>query len=182
MRVRPPPPAQVFKNTKLPMKYHPTVSTIVKLLKNNNCWFETFEHEPVKTSLEASKVRPDYSISQGAKAMIVRIKFSPLNQKFAMFVLPGDTRFDNRRVKCLLGAKDIRLATPEEVINLTHGIELGGVPPFGNLFGLEIIADQTLFEHKTIIFNAGDKRYSIAMKSVDYLRVALPKVSSIIAD
>ena len=39
------------------MKHHPVAKQITDLLANNNCWFETFEHEPVRTSEEASKIR-----------------------------------------------------------------------------------------------------------------------------
>jgi len=74
-------------------KYHKTVSTIIDLLNKNNVWFETFEHEPVRTSEEASKIRTGYKINQGAKAIILRLKFRDKNKAFAMVVLPGDKRF-----------------------------------------------------------------------------------------
>jgi len=56
--------------------YHPVVSQIIDLLEKNNCWFETFEHEPVRTSEEAAKIRTGYSINEGAKAIIIRVKIS----------------------------------------------------------------------------------------------------------
>jgi len=52
------------------------VSKIVELLESGGYWFETFEHEPVRTSEEAAGVRTGYSQAQGAKAMIVRVKKS----------------------------------------------------------------------------------------------------------
>jgi len=78
------------------------------------------------------------------------------------------------------GAKDVRFATEEEVKQIMGGIEPGGVPPFGNLFGLEIIVDETLFLNPKIIFNAGDRRFSVAMKSEDYRKLVKPQVETII--
>ena len=96
-----------------------------------------------------------------------------------MLVFPADLRFDKERVKALFGAKDIRFATDEEVSSLTDGVQVGGVPPFGNLFNLEVIADPKLFEIEKIVFNAGDRRFSVAMKSEDYRRVVNPQVAPI---
>lgn len=145
------------------MKYHHTVSEILDLLKKNDFWFETFEHEPVLTSEQASKVRSGYSTAQGAKALIVKA-----NDKFIMLVLPGDKKFSGLKVKKLVGTRNIRFATEEEIDKLTEGVKVGGVPPFGNLFNIQVIADKTLFDNEKIIFNAGDRRFSIAMKSEDY--------------
>ncbi len=158
------------------MKYHKTVSKIIELLKNNGYWFETFEHEPVRTSEEASKIRPGYSLRQGAKAMIIRVKVSGSEKRFVMLVLPGDLRFDNNKVRSLFGVREVRFATEEEVIQITGGILPGGIPPFGNLFNLEVIADPKLFENEKIVFSAGDRRFSIAMQSKDYKALVNPRI------
>jgi prolyl-tRNA editing enzyme YbaK/EbsC (Cys-tRNA(Pro) deacylase) len=162
------------------MDYHPVVQKILTLLKNDGCWFETFEHEPVRTSEEAAKVRPEYSLHQGAKALIVRIKTNQNKRNFVMLVFPADFKFSRGKIEALLEAKDIRLATENEVSLITSDIQLGGVPPFGNLFGLEVFVDNSIFENVKIIFNAGDRRFSIAMKSEDYKRLVKPKICEIV--
>ncbi len=159
--------------------YHPVVAQIIALLKQRGCWFETFAHEPVRTSEEAANVRSGYALRQGAKAIILRVKANS-EQKFIMLVLPGDARFDAKKVKVLVQSKDIRFATEEEIATITGGVQPGGVPPFGNLFHLEVIADPTLLENETIIFNAGDKRFSVAMKSADYQSLVKPRLAPIV--
>ena len=84
-----------------------------------------------------------------------------------------------KKVKKLFGAKDIRFATEEEVLALTNGVQPGGVPPLGNLFHLEVVTDQGVLDHEKIIFNAGDKRFSVAMKTEDYKTLVDPKVNEI---
>lgn len=162
------------------MDYHPTVNKIINLLKENNCWFETFEHKPVRTSEEAARVRTGYTIHQGAKAIIIKVYLSGNEEKFAMLVVPGDCRFDTKKVKEILRAKNLRFATEEEVVKITSGVVPGGVPPFGNLFGLEVYCDQGLFENEKIVFNAGDQRFSITIKTEDYQKIVKPTVSSFI--
>lgn len=161
-------------------KYHEMVQKILNKLKESNCWHETFEHEPVRTSEEAAKIRIGYSLKQGAKAIIVRVKRSKTGKEFMMLVLPGDKRFDATKVKKLLKAKDIRFATEDEVEKLTRGVQVGGVPPFGNLFGMKVLVDKSLFANEKIIFNAGDHRFSIAMYSKDYKNSVKPVIDSII--
>ncbi|MDB5182395.1 MAG: hypothetical protein JWO47_179 [Candidatus Saccharibacteria bacterium] len=162
------------------MSEHPIASKITDLLTKNGCWFETFEHEPVRTSEEAAKIRPNYTLQQGAKAIILRVKVSGVGKKFVMLVMPGDQKFDSSKVKTLLHSNDIRFATEEEVNNVTDGVKPGGVPPFGNLFSIEVVCDEKLMDHEKIIFNAG-RNYSIGMTSADYKNLAEPRIADISA-
>ncbi len=161
------------------MPYHPVVEKIRTLLFERGAWFETFEHEPVRTSEEAAKLRYGYALSQGAKALIVRGKIAGEGKKFLMIVVSGDKRFDADKLKQAFNIRDVRFATEAEVSEITRGILPGGVPPFGGLFGLEIYADRGIFDNEKIVFNAGDRAFSIAMKSEEYRRIALPKVGDI---
>lgn len=162
------------------MSYHPAAARILDLLKDNEVWFETFEHEPVRTSEEAARTRPGYTLHQGAKALVVRIKRSESDKRFVMLVFPADLRFDNAKVKALFDAKDVRFASEDEVAQLTGGVQPGAVPPFGNLFGLHVVADPDIFQNEKIVFNAGDRCFSVAMKSADYRTIVVPQVSDIV--
>ena len=158
--------------------YHPLVEKIKKYLTENNAWFETFEHEAVRTSEEASKIRPGYNIKQGSKSLIIRVKDRG-NKYFVMIVVPGDTRFNTSKVRRLVGSNDVRFASEAEVAEVTEGVLPGGVPPFGNLFDIRVIADPQVFENEKIVFNAGDRSYSIAMKSADYVRLVNPEIKEV---
>ena len=155
---------------------HKAVGTIKALLDAGACWYETFEHAPVRTSEEAAATRPGYSLRQGAKAIILRVKRSKRDKFFVMLVLPADRKFAAKAVKDHFAARDIRFASAAEVAQLTDGILPGGVPPFGGLFGLPVFATPELFALERIVFNAGDRRYSLAMRSADYRRLAQPVV------
>ncbi len=153
---------------------HKLTRRIVDLLDEAGCWYETFHHRPVRTSEEAAAARLGYSLNQGAKAIILRVKRTNKDKFFVMLVFPADRKFDAKRVKAYFGARDIRFATEAEVSALTNGAQPGGVPPFGNLFELPVYAAPELFELERIVFNAGDRRFSLAMRSSDYRRLARP--------
>ena len=161
------------------VKYHPVAQKIVDTLKDHDCDFETFEHEPVRTSEEAAKVRTGYTLAQGAKALIMRAKYQGDIKDFVQVVVPGDKKFDPKKVREVLGAKDIRFATEKEVEEITNGVLPGGVPPFGNFFGLAVLADASIFENKKIIFNAGDRSFSVGMRSDDYKNIVQPTITDI---
>jgi prolyl-tRNA editing enzyme YbaK/EbsC (Cys-tRNA(Pro) deacylase) len=160
--------------------YHKLVTTIQELLKENGMWFETFEHEPVKTSEEAAQQRIGYTIKQGAKALLLKVKPRGDKTKFIMCVLPGDRRLSSARVKSEIDLKEIRFATQDEVYRITGGVVPGGLPPFGNLFGLDVYVDRSLLENEKIVFNAGDRRFSIAMLSKDYIELVKPIIKDFI--
>jgi prolyl-tRNA editing enzyme YbaK/EbsC (Cys-tRNA(Pro) deacylase) len=158
---------------------HSISQQITDILRQHDCWFEQFEHEPVRTSEEAAALRDGYTLQQGAKAIIIRAKIPNEGKKFVMLVMPADQKFDSAKVKQLLHSKDIRFATEEEVEEITKGVKPGGVPPFGNLFGLEVISDVSLYQNEKIVFNAG-RTCSIGMKSADYKRLVPPKIEKIV--
>lgn len=148
---------------------------IKNLLENNNCDFKYFEHEPVRTSEDAANLRPGISMHQGAKALICEAKFSNGEKRPIMIVLPGDMKANFKSVRKLIGAKDLYLISPQDVLKLT-GIEVGGVPPFGDLLGLEVYMDKWILENERIAFNAGDRTISIIMKSKDLERLVKPTI------
>ncbi len=159
--------------------YHPTVDKIKDILVEKKFWFETFEHVPVTTSEEAARQRPEYQLKQGVKALIVKAKMPDKSKKFIMVCVSGDKKFDSKKLKNVFSIVDTRLATEMEISEITQGVQRGGVPPFGNIFNLPIYADFNIFENEKIIFNAGDRSYSIGMFSKDYKEIVNSQIGDI---
>jgi Ala-tRNA(Pro) deacylase len=138
-------------------------------LREQGVAFRLLEHAPVFTSEEASRVRGT-PIEAGAKALVLRAEDQPVH-----VVLPGHRRVDNARVRAVLGTRTLRFATPEELFALT-GCVPGAVPPFGNLFGLPVLADAELAGREEIAFNAGSNAVSIVMRAADFIRLSEARV------
>lgn len=154
---------------------NPTTYKLIELFTQNGTWFEVFIHEPVRTSEEASKVRHGYSISNGAKALILKTE-----KGFVMAVIPGDAKFDKKKLKELLQIKDLRFATEDEVAQITGGVLVGGVPPFGSFFDLKTYADKSVFLNEKIIFNCADRTVSVGMTGAQYRLIEAPEIVEII--
>jgi prolyl-tRNA editing enzyme YbaK/EbsC (Cys-tRNA(Pro) deacylase) len=138
-------------------------------LDENNISYEFKEHEEVRTSEEAAKARGE-DIKIGAKAMILKC-----DDRFVMFVLSAAKKIDSKRAKEILNVKSMRFATPEEVTQLT-GCVPGGVPPFANIFGLDLLLDKTIVANEFMAFNAGERTKSLKLKTKDYLSLLKPRV------
>jgi Ala-tRNA(Pro) deacylase len=148
---------------------------IVELLRVAGVEFRAIEHEPVRTSEEAARVRGT-PLEQGAKALVLRA-----GDGFVMAVISAARRVDFQKLKRLLGTEKPRFASADEVDQQT-GCPPGGVPPFGNLFGLKVVMDPTLAALERIDFNAGERTRSIEMSSRDYIRIVQPQIADIAAD
>ncbi len=155
------------------------VEKITTILKDNGVWFEQLIHQPVRTSEEAVRVRTGYTIAQGMKSLIVKGKRSGRGRQYIMIVVPGNSEFDKQKLRAETGYTDVRFATEREVGEITGGVLSGGVPPWGSLFQLSAFADKAIFANEKVIFNAGDRRVSIAMSANDYLRLEAPTVVAI---
>jgi Ala-tRNA(Pro) deacylase len=131
------------------------------------------EHEPVRTSEDAARVR-GISLNTGAKSMVLKTK-----DGFSLFVLPADKRIDWKKARTLLGVKDVRFATEEEAETITH-VKMGAVPPFGNLLELTTYFDEKLLENEFLNFNPGSTTHTVNMKSKDLVELVKPQLVSII--
>jgi Ala-tRNA(Pro) deacylase len=74
------------------------------------------------------------------------------------------------------------LAHESEFVNRFEGCQLGTVPPFGNLFGVETFVDRQLVMQNHIAFNAGTHHNIIVMNSDDYVRMAHPILAHLDAE
>jgi Ala-tRNA(Pro) deacylase len=157
-----------------------TLEKIKELLDKNEIQYKEFHHEPVRTSEEAQRKRPEYSLSQGAKAIIISAKFTGGERKFIMIVIPANERIDSAKTRKILLCKKFSFAKESEVVEVTQGVEPGGVPPFGNLFDIDVYVDQTLRDNNEIIFNAGDRSVSIVMNYKDWEKIVKPAIVDII--
>jgi Ala-tRNA(Pro) deacylase len=90
----------------------------------------------------------------------------------ALAVLPACCTADLDRLKGLIGRGEIRLASVEEILAGFPGCALGATPPFGRLFGIPTVVDESLVEQRDIVLPAGDHRAAIRMRAADYLQLA----------
>ena len=106
-----------------------------------------------------------------AKTVMVRV-----DGKIQMAVLPASRQIDFSKLKKALQAKKADLATEEEFRGLCPDCELGAMPPFGSLYGLPVMVDQSLGEDEDIYFNAGTHRELVKMAFEDFIKIEKPDI------
>lgn len=147
---------------------------LIDSLHHNKVKYQLLEHEPVFTSDQAAKVRgnrPD----QGAKALVMLADTRPV-----LVVIPASRQLDTARFQQIYSIKALKMASPAEVKKLT-GVEVGAVPPFGNLAGLPVYVDAGLAKNKEIVFNAGRHDRSVKMAYSDWQKLVKPEIGSFAA-
>lgn len=144
---------------------------IMTLLKKHTVKFQLYEHEPVYTSEDAAKIRGT-DLSAGAKALVLFADGKPI-----MVAVAGDRKIDFSLFKKLYGVKDLRMATKEEVLNVT-GVPIGAVPPYGSIFGIPLYEDESIHNNEQMAYNAGLHTKSISMSVADFEKIEKPIIGS----
>jgi Ala-tRNA(Pro) deacylase len=145
---------------------------ICELLNGQGLPFDVLRHAPVFTSEEAAAVRGT-SLASGAKALVCKV-----DDRFVLIVLPADRKLASKTARKSLGAKSIRFATKEEVLELT-GLTPGSIPPFGSLFNLPTWCDVRLANEPLINFNAGDHTISLSISFETYRAAEKPTLGEV---
>ncbi|MEX2304579.1 MAG: YbaK/EbsC family protein [Waddliaceae bacterium] len=148
-------------------------SKLKKFLDEKGVDYEAQEHPLAYT---AQQVAGEHHVpgKQMVKSVIVKS-----GDRFIMCVLPSTHLIDFDKLKNVVGNGEISLADEEEIAQLFPDYEVGAEPPFGYLYGLEVLADRILQEDDEITFNAGTHTDVVKMKFKDYLRLESPKLVDI---
>ena len=141
-----------------------------EFLDRNKVKYVTISHSAAYTAQEiaGSAHIPGKEL---AKTVIVK-----LDGKIAMAVLPASYRVDFDLLKKASGAKKAELATEDEFKSVFPDCDVGAMPPFGNLYGVEVFAAESLDEDEEIAFNACSHTELIKMAYRDFEKLAKPKV------
>jgi len=146
------------------------VKKLKEYLDSNKIKYETMGHSQVFTAQEiaASAHIPGKEM---AKTVVVRI-----DGKMAMAVLPASYRVDFELLKEAAGASSVELASEEEFEDLFPDCKIGAMPPFGNLYGMDVFVAASLADDEDIAFNAGSHSELIRLSYKDFERLVAPKV------
>jgi len=146
------------------------LETLRKFLDGNAVKYVTMKHSPAYTAQELAALA-HVPGKDWAKTVMVK-----LDGKIAMAVVPASGRVVFDLLREAAGAKAAELATEQEFKDLCPGCEVGAMPPFGNLFGMDVYVDAALAEDTEIAFNAGTHTEVVRLPFADFERLAKPKV------
>ena len=141
-----------------------------QFLDANGAAYTTIDHSPAYTAQEIAHVS-HISGNDIAKTVIAKV-----DDEMVMVVLPASDMVVLDFLEDAMGYKNVRLATEAEFRDRFPECELGAMPPFGNLFGMEVFVSERLSLENEIAFNAGTHTELIMMSYYDFDQLVKPRV------
>ncbi len=141
-----------------------------EFLDSHNIKFVTISHSQAFTAQQIAAIAhiPGKEL---AKTVMVKI-----DGKMAMAVLPASYKVNFGLLKKAAVAKRVELASEQEFKDMFPECEVGAMPPFGNLYGMEVYVAESLAEDEEIAFNAGSHTELIRVSYKDFETHVKPKV------
>ena len=142
---------------------------VKKYLDEKHVGYQIMQHALAYTAMEIAGAQ-HVPGKQLIKSVIVKA-----DGKYIMCVLSSNHMINFDKLKKFTNFNEIFLATEEEIKNLFPDYEIGAEPPFGELFGLEVIVDRAVSENEEIVFNAGTHTDAVKIKYKDFARLTKSK-------
>lgn len=148
------------------------VQQLKEYLDNQNTPYTCINHPPAYT---AQDIASHCSIEgdQVAKTVIVE-----LDGKMTMLVLPANWRIRWDRLGKVLDTDFVDLADETEFQALFPHCEVGAMPPFGNLYQMNVYCCESLTRQAELVFAAGSHAESLRIATEDFLRLVNPVLIS----
>ena len=126
---------------------------------------ETFRHERPVESLEQAAADRKQRPEQIVRSLLFQIRPG----EFVMVLVAGPAQVDWKKLRRLVGRSRIRMATEEEVLEVT-GYRIGTVSPFGLKNPVKIMIDESVLKEEEISAGSGVRNVAIILKSTDLRR------------
>jgi prolyl-tRNA editing enzyme YbaK/EbsC (Cys-tRNA(Pro) deacylase) len=140
------------------------------LLISKNVWHHFIEFsEPVKTVEQAGR---KVQVDEIAKSIVM----VDSHGDSLLAIVPAKSRVSHRKIKSLLAVRDVRLASPEEVLKHS-GYPAGGVSPFNNIN--RVLLDFQVLKNETTIVGGGDVDKLMKIRTKDIVDILNPMIADI---
>lgn len=139
-------------------------------LTRNKVKFDIVKHSPAFTAqqIAASAHIPGKNL---AKTVIIKI-----DGRLAMVVEPAHMKVNLDALKRQLNAQRVELASEADFRSKFPQCELGAMPPFGNLYNMDVFVSDNLSRTDEISFNAGTHSELVKISYKDFFDLVKPKV------
>jgi Ala-tRNA(Pro) deacylase len=132
--------------------------------------YEELHHSEAYTAQEVAQ-REHVSGHHVAKVVCVMADDRPVE-----LVLPASRRVSLERVGLLLGGKQVRLATEDELQKWFFDCEIGAIPALRHWRGVDVIVDGHLTSAGDILILGGTHRDAVRMRFDDWFDMVGPRV------
>lgn len=148
------------------------VKKLKAFLDKEKIKYVSIVHSPAYTAQEVA-ASAHITGKELAKTVIVQ-----LDGEMAMAVLPANRKIILQDLREVTGADQVKFVPEDQFKKLFPDCETGAMPPFGNLYGMEVFVAESLTENDTIAFNAGSHTEVIKLAFNNFERLVHPNVLS----
>jgi Ala-tRNA(Pro) deacylase len=148
------------------------VKKLKEFLDENRAKYVSITHSKAYT---AQEVAASAHVPGGSMAKVVIVE---LDGAMAMAVLPANRKIVLQDLHDVTGSDQVRFASEDKFKDRFPDCEIGAMPPFGNLYGMDVFVADSLAQNKEIAFNAGSHEEIIKLAYEDFERLVRPKVMS----
>src|SRR2546425_1645159 len=138
------------------------VKTLKQFLDKEKIKYVSIVHSTAYTAQEVA-ASAHITGKELAKTVIVE-----LDGKMAMAVLPANRKIVLQDLREVTGSDQVKFASEEGFKQQFPDCETGAMPPFGNLYGMEVYVAEALNENDQIAFNAGSHTEVIKLSYKDF--------------
>jgi Ala-tRNA(Pro) deacylase len=140
-----------------------------KFLDQHHIDYETITHTPSFTA-QGTAHSAHVSGREVVKTVILKVR-----DEMIMIALPANYRLNLGHLKNIFATENVELAHEEEFRKLFPDCEVGAMPPFGDLYGIDMFVADELTKDREIAFNAGTHTELIKLSFADYEKLEHPK-------
>ncbi len=134
-------------------------------LEKRNIPHRVFRHERPVESLEQAASDREQRPEQVVRSILFQIRAG----EFVMVLVAGPAQVDWKKLRQLVGRSRIRMATEDEVLEVT-GYRVGTVSPFGLKNPVRVLIDVSVFNEEEVSTGSGIRNVAIILKSTDLRR------------
>ncbi|MEN6451567.1 MAG: YbaK/EbsC family protein [Thermoguttaceae bacterium] len=149
------------------------VKKLKEFLDNEGVKYVCISHSPAYTAQEIAACAHVRG-RELAKTVMVTV-----DGKMAMAVLPASRKVSFDLLREATGSENAQLASERAFCEMFPGCEVGAMPPFGNLYDMDVYASTLLAKDEEIVFNAGSHTELIRLAFKDFERLVKPKMAKI---
>jgi Ala-tRNA(Pro) deacylase len=146
--------------------------TFERVLKQHHIRYETLLHEPVYDALRLAQA-VHVSGDVVAKTVLLRV-----DGKHVIAVLQATHQIDFDALLTALGADAVEMVKEAEFGQLFPDCELGPPPPFGSLYRMQTVVDESLAQDRWIVFKGSTSEEAIRMYYDDFAQFEQPIVAA----
>jgi Ala-tRNA(Pro) deacylase len=134
--------------------------------------FEELHHAEVYTAQEVAQ-REHVSGHRVAKVVVVMADGKPVE-----LILPASRHVNFHWVRTVLNAKEVRLATEQEMKEFFADTEVGAIPALRHWQGVQVLMDRSLQVEGDIVFQAGTHQDAVRINFRDWYELVNPQVAT----